>query len=411
MIWLSHPTGNTFVRALLKKLSSEGDPFHFYTALGFSRSAPLGWLPAGLRGEFLRRQYDLDEARMSSRPLGDLGRLAASKLGMGWLARHESGPFCVDAVWRRHDAWVAGEMRPRQRPGVVYCYEDGALKTFERARDLGARRAYDLPIAHWAASRRLQEEERERLPGWRGTMPGVADSEAKLERKTRELELAEVVVVPSPFVMETLPAEAKASKQCVLAPFGSPPSPPGSCDPRPASRPMRVLFAGSMTQRKGLADLFAAMRLLKRRDVELVVMGTPVAPMDFYRSEFPDFTHEPTRPHAKVLELMLDCDLLALPSIVEGRALVQQEALACGLPLLVTPNAGGGDLVEEGSTGFLVPIRSPQILASKLDWLADRRDVLQEMRSHCVKKAAQYGWDDYATRVLGAALHPKPTHA
>ena len=52
-------------------------------------------------------------------------------------------------------------------------------------------------------------------------------------------------------------------------------------------------------------------------------------------------------------------DALVLPSIVEGRALVQQEALACRLPIIVTPNAGGEDLVEEGITGHLVPIRSP----------------------------------------------------
>ena len=41
-----------------------------------------------------------------------------------------------------------------------------------------------------------------------------------------------------------------------------------------------------------------------------------------------------------------------LPSIVEGRALVQQEALSCGLPIIVTSNAGGEDLIDEGLTGL-----------------------------------------------------------
>ena len=57
---------------------------------------------------------------------------------------------------------------------------------------------------------------------------------------------------------------------------------------------------------------------------------------------------------------MMEHDALVLPSIVEGRALVQQEALSCGLPIIVTPNAGGEDLVEEGKTGHIIPIRSPQ---------------------------------------------------
>jgi glycosyltransferase involved in cell wall biosynthesis len=51
-------------------------------------------------------------------------------------------------------------------------------------------------------------------------------------------------------------------------------------------------------------------------------------------------------------------DALVLPSIVEGRALVQQEALSCGLPIIVTPNAGGEDLVEEGFNRAPCPIRS-----------------------------------------------------
>lgn len=402
MIWISHPTGNTFVRALLGRLRGAGRPFHYFTALGFHGGASFGWVPAGIRAELLRRRYELGPSEMSSRPIWDAARLAASKLGMAWWTRHEEGLFCVDAVWGRHDAWVASRIGRSGEPSVVYCYEDGALATFSRAREHGVRRVYDLPIAHWTVSRRLQREEWERLPEWRPTMVGVEDSPAKLERKSRELELAESVVAPSPFVLESLPAEILASKRCVLAPFGSPPSPTGSAAPRPTGRPLRVLFAGSMTQRKGLADLFAAARLLNRPDVELVVMGTPLAPMEFYRAQLPNFTHEPTRPHSEVLRLMLSCDLLALPSIVEGRALVQQEALACGLPLLVSANAGGADLVEPGSTGFLVPIRSPQILAEKLAWFADHRDDLNAMRLNCVNKAAQYRWDAYADMVLAA---------
>jgi glycosyltransferase involved in cell wall biosynthesis len=87
--------------------------------------------------------------------------------------------------------------------------------------------------------------------------------------------------------------------------------------------------------------------------------------------------------------------VLALPAIVDGRALVQQEALACGLPLLVTPNAGGDDLVEEGETGFLVPIRSPKVLAERIAGLADHRARLPGMSRLARRKAAETGWARY----------------
>jgi glycosyltransferase involved in cell wall biosynthesis len=160
-----------------------------------------------------------------------------------------------------------------------------------------------------------------------------------------------------------------------------------------------------MTQRKGLADLFAAMKLLKTRDIELVVLGSPLAPMEFYRREFPDFIFEPPGPHHEALRLMATADVLVLPSIIEGRALVQQEAMAQGLPIIVTANAGGADLVDEGVTGFLVPIRSPETIAARLDWFAQNRDRLTEMKRAAHAKAAALTWNRYGKIILHAIEH------
>ena len=157
-----------------------------------------------------------------------------------------------------------------------------------------------------------------------------------------------------------------------------------------------------MSQRKGLADVFEAMKLLHRSDVELVVMGSPILPMSFYRQQYPGFVYEPTRPHHAVMQLMQTCDALVLPSLVEGRALVQQEALACGLPLIVTANAGGADLVDEGATGFLVPVRSPVQIAEKIEWFADHRHLFPALREAARRKAAGYLWDDYAEAIIRA---------
>ena len=82
-------------------------------------------------------------------------------------------------------------------------------------------------------------------------------------------------------------------------------------------------------------------------------------PMEFYKSNFLNL-RIPSLHKSKVRAIMKEHDALVLPSIVEGRALVQQEFLSCGLPIIVTPNSGGEDLMTEGTTGYLVPIRSPK---------------------------------------------------
>jgi glycosyltransferase involved in cell wall biosynthesis len=160
-----------------------------------------------------------------------------------------------------------------------------------------------------------------------------------------------------------------------------------------------VLFAGAMTQRKGLADLFHAMKRLRRTDVQLVVMGPAIAPMEFYRRQYDAFEYKAPRSRERVLALMAECHVLALPSIVEGRALVQQEAMSRGLPLIATRNAGGEDLIEEGRTGFLVDIRAPGQIAERIAQLADNRALLDAMSQAARRKAAEYPWQAYAEKI------------
>ena len=403
----SHPTGNANVRAALIGLLEAGLLGEFHTTIAtYPGNAWDFFGKSRLGREFQRRTFDKRLGPITvQHPLREIGRLLASRLKLQKLVRHESGAFCVDAVYHAQDRIAASQLRkfPKSYSGV-YTYEDGALKTLMAAKELNLRRIYDLPIAYWQTLRQLLAEEAERLPGWKITLGGgVSDSEAKLNRKTQELELAEVVICPSQFVARSLPETARSRKKIVVAPFGSPPiSPCKNGVPAAGGKKLRILFAGSMSQRKGLGDLFAAMRLLNRNDVELVIMGTPQAPMDFYRKEFGGFIHEPNRPHAEVLELMGSCDVLCLPSIVEGKALVMQEAMSQGLPLIITPNTGGEDLIDEGAAGFLVPIRRADQIAEKIAWFAENRSAIPTMSQAAQAKARQLTWDAYGETIASA---------
>lgn len=405
----SHPTGNANVRAALAGLFDAGVLKEFHTTVATYPGNLWDALGKSSFGkEFARRKFDERLRPLTvQHPFRELGRMLAGRLKLNRLNRHETGVFCMDAIYSTLDKIAAKRLRknPQAFTGV-YAYEDGALETFRAARDLGVRRFYDLPIAYSQTAQRLLQEEAGRLPAWEPTLGGTRDSAAKLARKAEELELAEVVICPSQFVADSLPENA-AQKKIIVAPFGSPPAAPAK-DFAP-SKKLRVLFAGSMSQRKGLGDLLAAMRLLKRNDVELVVMGAPQVPLEFYRQEFRGFTYEPGRPHAQVLELMRSCDVFCLPSIVEGRALVMQEAMSQGLPLIITPNTGGEDLIDEGVTGFLVPIRRADQIAEKISWFAGNQSALPKMSRAAQTKAAQLTWAMYGKTVAEAVLDLEPS--
>lgn len=405
---LSHPAGNQNVRAMLDALQTAGMLGRFATTVAADEhSRLLRLMPEKVRREWLRRRFDVPRDKVLQHPWRELSRVACGAVGWRSALRHEQGFASTDAIIQGFDRFVAHALsRLVSRDGLraVYAYEDGALDTFRAARTLGQKRVYDLPIAYWELGRRLQQEEAERLPAWASTLGGgLLDSPAKLERKTQELDLADLVVVASHFVRDSLPASA-AQKAVVMSPFGSPPVWTGGWSDAAldAGRPMRVLFAGSMGQRKGLGDLLQAMRLLGGENIELVVMGSPMAELDFYRREYAGFTHEKGRPHAEVLALMRSCDVFCLPSIVEGRALVMQEAMSQGLPVVITPNTGGADLVVEGETGFLVPIRSPEQIAARLAWLNQHRPELVAMKDKAAQHAAGYSWKRYGEVVVDA---------
>lgn len=388
-IILSHPTGNANVRQVLQALDDEIRLHRFVTSLGWSQttleSLPL---PRKLQRVLGRRSYRTLTSKIKCYPCRELLR----QLGVTI-----NGFSDISSVYQYLDQHVAASLTEAMQVQAVYCYEDGALATFRRARELGIRCIYDLPIAYWKTSRRILEEEAERLPDWKHTLGSIDDSMQKCARKDEELTLADCVICPSQFVADSIPQEISACKPVHITPFGSPLI--DATKPCQPNRRLKVLFAGSMSQRKGLADLMSAMRLLDSSVFELHVMGSLIAPMDFYQKQCPCFFYHNTRPHTAVLELMRTCDIFVLPSLVEGRALVQQEALACGLPIIVTANAGAEDLVSDGKAGFLVPIRSPKAIAEKLQCLADDRDLLAAMSKAAIDKAATITWESYRRQI------------
>ncbi len=390
-IIVSHPTGNQNCRSVLAMLEQKQALAWFGTMLGFTNSKLLNVFPGRLRCQLFRRYYALSPKKIRIGGIREMVRLTAAAIGWKYLIRHEVGWASIDHVYRTLDQFVANKLgEPHVR--AVYAYEDGALQTFRKAKERGIRCIYELPIAYWETVRRLLKEEAERLPEWSSTLSEKQDSVAKFERKAEELALADLVICPSHFVMESLPV---LGKRMAVIPFGSPPI--ANLTKRIAGK-IRVLFVGTLTQRKGLADLFRAIQLLGRKDIELVVLGTPLAPQEFYQTQCPNFIYEAPRAHHQILEFMSTCDIFVLPSLVEGRALVIQEAMSRGLPVIITAHTGAADVIEESDCGFLVPIRSPESIAEKINLLADSPDLRRAMGEQARMKAAKMTWELHGER-------------
>jgi glycosyltransferase involved in cell wall biosynthesis len=400
MLILSHPTGNANVREAARAFADSGMLAELWTSVSWdSTSAMNRLLPRSLAAQLERRSFAYPTRELiHTAPWLELGRMLASRWRWTSLVRQETGMFCVDAVYRGLDQKVAARLTGARGIDAVFAYEDGALATFNAARKLGMQRIYELPIGYWRAGRELMTEEAALQPEWAMTLPGNQDSDAKLARKDEELALASHVVVPSEFVRQTLSKGGRFDAKVSVVNYGAPAA-PGSRSLRSTEGKLRVLFAGAMSQRKGISYLFAAAGQVEA-EIELTLIGSRARECRILDAALQSHRWLGTLPHSEVLAEMQRHDVFVLPTLFEGFALVILEAMSRGLPVITTPNSGAEGIITDGEDGFIVPVRSAEAIAEKLELLAGDRDRLAAMSEAAQKKAAFHSWARYRRQLV-----------
>jgi len=79
--------------------------------------------------------------------------------------------------------------------------------------------------------------------------------------------------------------------------------------------------------------------------------------------------------------------------------------MSCGVPVIATAQSGAPDFLEDGKDGFLVPIRSAEAIAERLELLIRDRDRLFAMSQAAVRKAARHSWESYRQQLIHTVRH------
>jgi len=393
-VLISHPTGNQNVRNALASLAERGMLAEFWTTVAWD--AQSRWnrlLPAGMRTLLERRTYaEAPKERIKQVPWMEMVRLGAGPTPLGRLLTCEERPFSIIGVYRHFDGKVAGRVRSL-RPDVVYGYEGGARETFREARRLGIKTIYELTSSYWYWVRNLLTQEAERSPEFAGLLPNLVDSTRHLEWKDEELALADYIFVASEHVRRTLTGAVPQERIRVVQ-YGAPAIRRRERMATDRARPLRVLFVGGLVQHKGIGYLLDAVDRLGS-EVELTLVGRRFQANPRVDEACRRWRWFETLPQRQVMDVMMESDVLVLPSLGEGFGLVVTEALACGLPVIVTPNVGASDLVHDGQEGFVVPVCSAVPIAERLHTLHGDRELLAAMSRNAQASAAEKSWESY----------------
>jgi starch synthase len=166
----------------------------------------------------------------------------------------------------------------------------------------------------------------------------------------------------------------------------------------PPTDSFEVLFAGQVSLRKGIPYLLEAFARLKHPKKRLTIVGSVQDDLRDLLEKLPqqNVTFTGSIPQTELAKKMSASHLLVLPSVEEGLALVQGQAMACGCPVLATTASGAEDLFTDGVEGFIVPDRDVDALTSRLQQIADDPVLQQRLSAASLLRVQSLGgWDQY----------------
>jgi glycosyltransferase involved in cell wall biosynthesis len=212
--------------------------------------------------------------------------------------------------------------------------------------------------------------------------------------------LADAITVPSQVARRSFVAMGVAADKVHVIPYGVrldkfAPGPP------PPADSFEVLFAGQIGLRKGIPYLLEAYARLRHPRKRLTLAGAVQEDVRQLLRTLPTehVTFAGTLSQTELAAAMSRSHVLALPSVEEGLALVQGQAMACGCPVVATTATGAEDLFTDGVEGFIVPDRDSSAIAERLQRLADDPALRGRMSAAALARVNHLGgWDRYGER-------------
>lgn len=307
--------------------------------------------------------------------------------------------------YRINDIFARAAARRLAGSDLVHAWSGSAEPSLLAAEKLGIPSVLERSSAHMEEQSRILREEYARLGlVWTETPAAV------VRRELREYQLARMIAIPSLFVERSFAVRGYPLDKLNRNGFGVNISKftPGQKD----DEVFRVIFAGSLSVRKGIGYLVSAFLTADIPDSSLLLVGstTPDTSRLLGGSD-PRVILTGHQPQAELVNYYRKASVFVMPSVEEGQAMVQFQALACGLPLICTDSTGGEDLLARGGVaaaaddlgirefpaGYVVPTGSSRAIAECLRRLHVNRDLLASKRMAALALRDQdISWERYA---------------
>lgn len=270
-----------------------------------------------------------------------------------------------------------------------------SLFSMRAAKRAGAVTILEYGSSHYLFRTRIMNEECDAF-----NIEKETGSESTLNRVRAEFSEADYISISSLFVKRTFIENGVPENKLIQVPYGVDLEEFKQVEKK--DNVFRVIFAGGMTIRKGVHYLLQAFSELKLPNSELMLIGSISEEMkpsfEKYKGSYNYIGHIPQRELHKYYS---QGSVFVIMSIEEGLALVQPQAMACGLPIIATTNTGAEDIVRDGKDGFIIPIRDVEALKNKLTYLYEHPEICRQMGQSAKEHVSKgFTWDDYGEKIV-----------
>ena len=367
---------------------------HFHLARQLSKHDMLDSIWTGYPRWKLADEKGIDPERIRSFPVNMVAQHVLGRMphfpGSGKISKQLS--------WNNSEILDKKVERHIKSAKVLVALSSSGLRAGRKAKAHGGFYVCDRGSTHIAHQYDVLTQEYAR---WAAPPP---EFDARvIDKEIREYDEADLITVPSDFVRQTFIKRGVPASKMRLIPYG------GRLDRfSPVARPnpddFTVLYVGRLSIRKGLPYLLEAFARLRHPRKRLILIGSKEPGMDGIMAQFPMERVEylGAVPNNRLADFYSRADVMVLPSLEEGLAMVMGEALACGCPVIATHNSGASDLFDSGSEGFIVDAGRWEPVHEALTALADDAPLRSAMREAAEKRITQIGgWDSYGEKWTG----------
>lgn len=266
---------------------------------------------------------------------------------------------------------------------------------------------------HPASVRSILQRERQLHPDCASSLDKeweLALPEEDYRQLVNEAAMAQHVIAASNFTKSTLVAAGTEAERVAVIPYGI------DCGrysagvrSRSAGEPLRLLFVGTLGQRKGIKYLVQALEMLPRDSVQLTVCGRAVDDMALFTKSSARIQLFPSIGAEGLLAAYQSAHVFVFPSLAEGFAQVLLEAMASGLPVISTTSTAAPDLIRHGKEGFITQPGSATELAVHIEGFLRQPEILSPMSAAARRRAEHFTWQRFRKSVaafVGGVLNP-----